>query len=104
MAVIAINQQLGSSGDELGRRAADRLGYRFMTGAQIIAAAAQRHNVTQDQLLIVDERRPNFWERVRSDSARLYCYFQATTLREMAKDKLVLVGRTTAQNLPDVGC
>jgi cytidylate kinase len=104
MAVIAINQQLGSSGEELGRRAADRLGYRFMTGAEIIAAASLRHNVTQDQLLIVDERRPNFWERVRTDSAKLYCYFQAAALREMAKDKLVLVGRTIAQNLPDVGC
>ena len=104
MSIIAINQQLGSSGDELGRRVADRLGYRFITGAEIIAAASQRHNVTQDQLLIVDERRPNFWERVRTDSAKLYCYFQAAALREMAKDKLVLVGRTIAQNLPDVGC
>jgi hypothetical protein len=75
-----------------------------MTGAEIIAAASQRHNVTQDQLLIVDERRPNFWERVRTDSAKLYCYFRAAALREMAKDKLVLVGRTIAQNLPDVGC
>lgn len=104
MAVIAINQQLGSSGVELGQHAAEKLGYRFMTGTEIIAAAAQRYNVTQEQLLIVDDRRPNFWERVRTDSAKLYCYFNATALSEMAKDKLVLVGRTIAQNLPDVGC
>jgi hypothetical protein len=89
---------------ELGQRAAEKLGYRFMTGDGDHCRAAQRYNVTQEQLLIVDDRRPNFWERVRTDSAKLYCYFSATALSEMAKDKLVLVGRTIAQSLPDDGC
>ena len=49
MAVIAISQQIGSRGIELGELAARELGYRFQTGEQLIAETAKRFNVSAEQ-------------------------------------------------------
>ncbi len=104
MALIAINQQLGSRGFEIGRLLAMRLGYRMITGQEMVEITSRRYNVTPDQLLVVDLRAPYFWERFTTDTERLVAFIRAVTLKEMAHDRLVLVGRSPAQHLPDVGC
>ena len=63
MAVIAISQQIGSRGIELGELAARELGYRFQTGEQLIAETATRFNVSAEQVKWFDVRNPHFWER-----------------------------------------
>jgi cytidylate kinase len=103
MAIIAINQQLGSRGDELGRLAADALGYRFWGRPQLISAAARAYNVEPDQFLIIDERQPHFWERPKVDADRLRAFLRASLFREIAKDRMVFASSSGTQLLPANG-
>lgn len=100
MAIIAISQQIGSRGSELGKLAAAQLGYRFIGGGDLIAETSRRYNVTPELLGVVDERQPHFWERLRTDSERLLAYARAVTLAEMADDRVVVVGRWPALIVP----
>ncbi len=59
--------------------------------------------ITPEQLVIVDERRPHFWERLKTDTYRLVAFFRALLLKEMAANNLVVIGRTVTHQLPD-GC
>lgn len=104
MAIIAISQQLGSRGTELGQLVAKRLGYRFMSGEDLIAQVSRIYNVTADQLVVVDERQPHFWSRLKTESVRFVSFFRANLLREMAQDRLVAVGRSVGVLLPPYGC
>jgi cytidylate kinase len=102
LAVIAISQQVGSRGIELGRLAAEQLGWRFMSGPELIAEAARRFNVSEDQLLVFDLRTPHFWERLRSESHRYLAYIRAVLLKELTNDSIVVAGRTLAHQIPPV--
>jgi len=103
MAIIAINQQLGSRGDELGQLAADALGYRFWGREQLISAAARAYNVEPDQFLIIDERQPHFWERPKVDADRLRAFLRASLFKEMARDCMVFASSSGTQLLPANG-
>jgi len=102
MAVIAISQQIGSRGTEVGRLAAEQLGWRFKTGQEIIAEAAHRFGVSEDQLLVFDLRTPHFWERLKTESHRYLAYIRAVLLRELAQDSIVVAGRTLAHQIPPI--
>ncbi len=104
MPVIAITQQFGSRGEELGRIIARELGCRFLAPQDIYAETSRRYNVPPDQLVVVDERTPHFWERVKTDVPIFACFYRATLLRELAMDRVVAVGRAVAHVLPQVGC
>jgi cytidylate kinase len=104
VAIVAINQQLGSRGAELGRIVAEQLSYRFLTSADIEAEAARRYNVTAENLKIIDERQPHFWERLRTDIDRLVAFFRAVMLSEVARDRTVIVGRWLGLSIPQGAC
>ncbi len=103
MAVIAISQQIGSRGIELGELAARELGYRFQTGEQLIAETAKRFNVSADQVKWFDVRNPHFWER-KTESSRFAAYYRAVFLQAAAQDRIVVAGRGSAHFLPEGGC
>ncbi len=100
MAVIAINQQLGSRGDELGQLAADALGYRFWGRRELISAASRAYRVEPDQFLIIDERQPHFWERPKVDADRLRAFLRAALFKEIAQDRIVFASSSGTQLLP----
>jgi len=104
MAIIAMSQQLGSRGNDLGRLVAKRLGYRFMSREDLIAQVSRIYNVTPDQLMVVDERQPHFWSRLKTESTRFISFFRANLLREMAQDRLVAVSPSAAAFMPPYGC
>jgi len=104
MAIVTLTQHPGTRYLELGRMTAERLEYRFLTADQLIAQTSKQYQVTPEQLVIVDERRPHFWERLKTDTERFVAFFRAAVLKEMARDRLVIVGRSVAQMLPDYGC
>ena len=104
MAIIAINQQLGSRGDELGQLAAGALGYRFWGRREIISAAAREYHVDPDQFVILDERQPHFWERPKVDTDRLRAFLRASLFKEMARDRAVFASSSGAQLMPANGC
>jgi hypothetical protein len=91
MAVIAISQQVGSRGIELGRLTAEQLGWRFKTGQELIAEAARRFGVSEDQLLVFDLRTPHFWERLRSESHRYLAYNAALLAHPKIRDAQISV-------------
>ncbi|HTY54415.1 MAG TPA: cytidylate kinase family protein [Candidatus Binataceae bacterium] len=101
MALIAIGQQLGSRGTILGQLTAERLGYRFISSTDVLAAAARRYQVTPEQLQLVDERTPHFWERLRTDAVKLYAFYGAMLLKEFVVDRTVVVGRSTPLFVPE---
>jgi cytidylate kinase len=103
MAVIAITQQIGSRGIELGELTARELGYRFQTGEQLIAEAAKRFNVSTEQVKWFDVHNPHFWER-KTESGRFVAYYRAVFLEEAAQDRIVVGGRGSAHFLPVGGC
>ncbi len=103
MAVIAISQQIGSRGIELGELAARELGYRFQTGEQLIAETAKRFNVSAEQIKWFDVHNPHFWEK-KTDGSRYAAYYRAVFLQEAAQDRIVVAGRGSAHFLPDGGC
>ena len=104
MAVIAITQHLGTRGELFGGLLAQHLGYRFMTAQAIIDEASITYHVTPEQLVVVDERRPHFWERLKTDTARFIPVFRATAIKHMAQDRIVVIGRSVAHLTPDFGC
>ncbi|HKV55663.1 MAG TPA: cytidylate kinase-like family protein [Candidatus Binataceae bacterium] len=104
MAIIALTQHLGTRSAELGRLTAARLGYRFMTAEELITQTSRLFNVMPEQLVIVDERRPHFWERLKTDTHRFVAFFRAVVLKEMAQGNLVVTGRSVTHLLPDCGC
>src|SRR5260370_37643346 len=99
MGIIGIEQDLGTRGVELGRVAAETLGYRFLTSDELIAKTSQAYKVTPEQLVIVDERRPHFWERLKTDTERFVAFFRAVVLKEMPKDRLIVLVRSAAHIL-----
>ena len=104
MAVIAINQQIGSRGIELGRLVAERLGYRFLERDDIVSEASRVYNVDPKQFLIIDERQPHFWERSNAETERLLSFLRSVLLKRMAADRVVFVGSSGAHLLPECGC
>jgi cytidylate kinase len=104
MAVIAITQHVGMRGADFARLTAERLGYRLLTSEQLVAATSRTYNVPTESLAIVDERRPTFWTRFKTETGRFTAFFRAVVLKEMARDQLVVIGRSVAQILPEVGC
>jgi cytidylate kinase len=103
MAVIAISQQIGSRGIELGELAARELGYRFQTGEQLIAETAKRFNVSEEQMKWFDVHAPHFWER-KTDSMLFAAFYRAVFLQQAAQDRIVVAGRGSAHFLPSGGC
>lgn len=104
MAVAVITQQIGSRGIEIAELAARELGYRLLTGQELVDQVSRRYKITPEQLLVVDERTPHFWERLRTDTDRFLAFLRAELLRDLADDRLIVVGRGSAHHLPQSGC
>jgi cytidylate kinase len=104
MAIIALTQHLGTRAFDLGRLTAERLGYRFLTTDELIAQSSHGFQVTPEQLVIVDVRRPHFWERLKTDTQRVVAFFRAALLKAMAANNLVVAVHTATCLLPECGC
>jgi len=103
MAVVAITQQLGSRGEDLARIIAESLSYRLLSQRDLWEETARRYQVTPEQLLILDERKPHFWERSNNDARRLQAFYRAALLTWFAQDRVVAIGRAVAHVLPAIG-
>jgi cytidylate kinase len=104
MSVIAINQQLGSGGTELAQLTAAKLGYRCLLGEQLISATAEQFGVSAEQMRIFDIHTPHFWERSKTETPRYIAFFRSVLLRELARERTIVVGRSVAFMLPQSRC
>jgi cytidylate kinase len=94
MGVVAISQTIGSLGDDIGRRLAESLGYRF-ADREVIAEAAERFGEGPLDLIHVTEEKPGLLERFRT-SDHFVAAIEAILLEMAARDSAVLCGRGAA--------
>jgi cytidylate kinase len=100
MAVVAVAAQIGSRGLELGKLVAEQLHYPLVSLADITAEAAREYQCTAEQINLVDERQPGWWERLTTDSARIGVYFRAVIMKQIGLCNVVVVGRSIPFMLP----
>jgi len=91
MSIVAISETAGSLGNEIGRRLAERLGYRF-ADREIIAKAAERFGEDVSDLRHAAEERPTLWERWTDTQRRYKAYIEAIILEMATGDDVVLAG------------
>jgi cytidylate kinase len=91
MSIVAISETSGSLGNEIGRRLAERLGYRF-ADREIIAKAAERFGENVIDLRHAAEEKPTLWERLSDTQRRYKAYIEAVILEMATGDDIVLVG------------
>src|SRR5260370_29823578 len=94
MAVVAIAQQIGSRGLELGKLVAAQLQYPLMGPAEITAEATREYQCTAEQINLIDERQPRWWERLTAETARVGVYFRAVVMKQLSPYDVVVVGRS----------
>lgn len=95
MSVVAISQTIGSLGDDIGRRLAESLGYRF-ADREVIAEAAERFGEGPLDLIHVTEEKPSLMERFRTSERHFVAAIEAILLEMAARDGAVLCGRGAA--------
>jgi cytidylate kinase len=91
MSIVAISETAGSLGNEIGRRLADRLRYRF-ADREIIAKAAERFGENVSDLRHAAEEKPTLWERWSDTQSRYKAYIEAIILEMATGDDVVLAG------------
>jgi len=91
MSVVAISENLGSLGIEIGHALAASLGYKFAE-RDIISKAADRFGVDVARLSHAVEERPTLVDRLNTAQRRFAQYVEATVQEMAARDDIVLVG------------
>jgi cytidylate kinase len=95
MSIVAISETTGSLGNEIGRRVAERLGYRF-ADREIIAKAAEQFGAEVSALRHGTEGKPGFWERLTDSQHRYRAYVDSIILEMASGDDVVLTGMAAA--------
>jgi cytidylate kinase len=91
MSIVAISETAGSLGNEIGRRLAERLGYRF-ADREIIAKAAERFGESVSDVRHAAEEKPTLWERLNDTQRRYKAYIEAIILEMATGDDVVVAG------------
>ncbi len=113
--VITIGRQFGSNGHKIANMLAQRLGIHSYD-KELIHIAAQRQNITYEELLKVDEKRSNPWRYPVEDEVQMQkqfrfepmndvlFYTQVDVIRSLAqKENCIIVGRCANDILRDFG-
>ena len=95
MSIVAISETAGSLGNEIGRRLAERLGYRF-ADREIIAKASERFGENVTDLRHAAEEKPTLWERLTDTRHRYKLFVEAIILEMAGGDNVVLAGLASA--------
>jgi cytidylate kinase len=95
MSIVAISETAGSLGNEIGRRLAERLGYRF-ADREIIAKASERFGENVTDLRHAAEEKPTLWERLTDTQHRYKLFVEAIILEMAGGDNVVLAGLASA--------
>lgn len=108
MPVITISRQFGAAGAPIGRALAERFGAEFLDRA-IVAQAALRAGIPEQELESYDERLPNVWQRVASalaaapEPALSGVPFSASLAPMSVHERLVEVTRNVMEEAADRG-
>lgn len=92
MTIVAISRELGSAGTALGTAVAKELGFRCVD-REIILKAAEAHQVPEEKLADVDERRLTFWERFDEEKRRFLVFIESAFYAHAEEGNVVMIGR-----------
>ena len=91
MSVVAVSENMGSLGIEIGHLLAAWLGYQFAE-RDLISKAADRFGADVARLSHAVEERPTLGDRLSTAQRRFAQYVEATVQEMAARDDIVLVG------------
>jgi cytidylate kinase len=92
MAIVTLSHQLGAGGGQIARAVAQGLHYRCI-GPEVLAAAAERHGLAQEQLTRLGEAKPAFLDRLGSETQVYLAVMQSAIHDAALEDNVVLLGR-----------
>jgi cytidylate kinase len=95
MSIVAISETAGSLGNEIGRRLAERLSYRF-ADREIIAKASERFGENVTDVRHAAEEKPTLWERLTDTQHRYKLFVEAIIFEMAGGDNVVLAGLSSA--------
>ncbi len=101
MSLIVISREMGSGGTQIGKAAAERLGYRFID-REVILEAARRYDLQEKELARMEESKPSFWERFNKDRERYLAFLRAALYGFAVQDNTVIAGRAAPLLLKEV--
>jgi cytidylate kinase len=101
MTIVAISRELGSGGNAIAAAAAKALNFEYVE-REILLRAARVHEVPEEKIADVDERRLSLWERFDEEKRRYLIFIEAAYYSFAEKGNLVTAGRGGPFFLRDV--
>ena len=101
MAIITISREMGSGGQIVARKLADKLGYTLIDGEAILKVAA-KHGLTADDVEKADEKPPAFVESLDSDLKIDLHRIEEIVLEYALKGNVIIYGRGGQDLLHDI--
>ena len=93
MAVLTVSREIGSGGDAIAKKVAEKCGWALLDN-EGFAAAAQTYGYVREELEKVDERGPGLIERFFRDRQLVYLDIMRAIVFESAiKNDIVILGR-----------
>ena len=101
MTIVAVSREMGSGGYEIAAAVAEALNFEYVD-RQILLRAAKVHEVPEERIADVDERRLSLWERFDEEKRRYLIFIEAAYYSFAEKGNVVTAGRGGPFFLRDV--
>ncbi len=101
MTIVAISRELGSGGTAIAAAVAKALNFEYVD-REIILQAARAHEVPEEKIADVDERRLSLWERFDEEKRRYLIFIESAYYSFAERGNLVTAGRGGPFFLRDV--
>jgi len=92
MTIVAVSREMGSGGYEIAAAAAGALNFEYVD-RQILLQAAKVHEVPEERIADVAERRLSLWERFDEEKRRYLIFLEAAYYSFAEKGNVVTAGR-----------
>jgi cytidylate kinase len=92
MTIVAISREMGSGGYEIAAAVAKALNFEYVD-RQIILHAARVHEVPEEKIADVADRRLSLWERFDEEKRRYLAFIEAAYYTFAERGNLVTAGR-----------
>ena len=101
MTIVAISREMGSGGNEIAAAVAKALNFEYVD-REILLRAARVHEVPEEKIADVDERRLSLWERFDEEKRRYLIFIESAYYSFAEKGNVVTAGRGGPFFLRDV--
>ncbi|HSB73937.1 MAG TPA: cytidylate kinase family protein [Candidatus Methylomirabilis sp.] len=102
MTIVAVSREMGSGGYEIASAVAKALDFEYVD-REILLQAARAHEVPEEKIVDVAERRLSLWERFDEEKRRYLIFIEAAYYSFAEKGRVVTAGRGGPFFLRDVG-